>query len=180
MKDTLITLGICLVLTVALTFTTIVIVPAGHTGVAVKMGAVQDDVLQEGIHVKMPFAVKIKTIDNRVVRSDVDCTSASKDLQTVSATVAVNYRVDPKQSSTIYKNVGNKYEDVIVRPAVQESVNAIAAQYTAEELITQRQVVGEKMKDSLTDKISPYGLSVEVFNVINFSFRKNLIGQLQA
>lgn len=146
------------------------VVPTGHTGVVTRFGAVNGHVLSEGLHFTAPFITKVQEIDNRVVRVDVDVNSASKDLQTVSSTISVNYRVDPIKSAELYKNVGKSYEDIIVRPAVQEITKAVAAKFTAEELITNRQAVGEQMADALSEKINPYGMNIEVFNIINFDF----------
>lgn len=146
------------------------VVPTGHTGVVTRFGAVNGNILSEGLHFTAPFITNVKKIDNRVVRVDVDVNSASKDLQTVSSTISVNYRVNPLSSADLYKNVGTAYEETIVRPAVQEITKAIAAQFTAEELITKRQSVGDLMAEALTEKISPYGMSIEVFNIINFDF----------
>lgn len=179
MKKTVIGI-VSAVIVVVLVCTVTCIIPAGHTGVIIKLGAVQDEVLQEGFHVKTPFITKIKKIDNRVIRVDVDGSSSSKDLQTIGATVSVNYRVNTSQSSTLYKNVGNKYEDVVVRPAIQESLKAVAAQYTAEELITRRQDVSEQMKENLSEKISSYGLTVEKFNILNFNFSEEFDRAIEA
>lgn len=151
-------------------FNSFTIVDSGKTGVVTTFGAVSDTVLQEGIHFKVPFVTKIVKIDNRVARTDVDGVSASKDLQTIKTTVSVNYRVDKNTSSNIYKNVGKDYENIIIKPAVQECIKSVTAKYNAEELITKRQDVSDQMKALLSDKISAYGLGIENFNVINFGF----------
>lgn len=156
------------------------VVPGGHTGVVITTGSVNDNVLPEGLHFVTPFITKVKKIDNRVVRTDVDVSSASKDLQTVTGTMSVNYRVNPKSSAQLYKNVGKKYEEVIVRPAIQETTKAVVAKFTAEELITNRQSVSEQMKVALKEKVSPYGLDVEVFNVINFDFSEEFNAAIEA
>ena len=148
----------------------IVIVPAGHTGVVVTLGAVGEDVLSEGMHFKAPFVTNVVVMDNRVLKTEVESSSASKDLQTVSSVIALNYRVGKENSASLYKNVGTNYETIIVNPAIQECVKAVTAKYTAEELITERQVVGDQMKDALSEKISPYGLDIEVFNIVSFDF----------
>ena len=156
------------------------IVPSGHTGVVVKMGAVQDQVLSEGPHLKTPFVTKIVKIDNRVIRTDVDGESASKDLQTVSSTVSINYSVDKEKSAYIYKNVGKDFENVVLRPAVQETVKAVVANYTAEELITERQSVSSSMKEILENRIKSYGLSVQEVNIINFNFSTEFNAAIEA
>ncbi len=131
-----------LTLTLCVSFRTI---PAGHTGIVTRFGAVSDTVLGEGLHIVTPYITKVVKMDNRVTRTDVDVNSASKDLQTVSSTISVNYRVNADSSASLYKNVGRNYDTVILRPAVQETTKAIVARFTAEELITERQLVSELM-----------------------------------
>ena len=161
-------------------FNCFVTVPAGHTGVVLQFGAVSDTVLDEGLHLKIPFVTKIVNVDNRVLKTEVSSSSASKDLQTISSTISLNYRVDRQNSANLYKNVGTRFEEVIVNPAIQECVKAVAAQFTAEELITQRQQVGDQMKALLEEKISPFGLSIEVFNIISFDFSEEFNEAIEA
>jgi prohibitin 2 len=95
---------------------------------------------------------------------------ASKDLQDVSIVTAVNYRVNGKKATDLFRNVGTKYEENIVAPAIQESIKSISALYTAEELIIKRQEVSSKMQEKLQSKVEKYGLIIDNFNVINFNF----------
>lgn len=155
-------------------------IPAGHTGVVTKFGAVNDTVLNEGLHMVTPYVTKVVKMDNRVIRTDVDVNSASKDLQTVSSTISVNYRINPDSSAKLYKNVGKDYDTVIVRPAVQETTKAIVAQFTAEELITKRQSVSDLMAAALSEKINPYGMTIEVFNILNFDFSEEFNKAIEA
>ena len=136
---------VCAVLFV--TACTFSVVPAGSTGVLVTMGHPSNNGMQAGPHLKIPFAQKIVMIDNRVQRTDVDGSGASRDLQTISTSVSVNYRVQSAQSAAIYREVGTDWENVIVRPAVQECMKAVQSQYTAEELITKRSEVGQAMQE---------------------------------
>ncbi len=166
-----------LILTLCVSFRTI---PAGHTGVVTMFGAVSDAVLGEGLHMVTPYITKVVKMDNRVTRTDVDVNSASKDLQTVSSTISVNYRVNADSSAVLYKNVGRNYDTVILRPAVQETTKAIVAQFTAEELITKRQSVSELMAQALSEKINPYGMTIEVFNILNFDFSEEFNKAIEA
>lgn len=155
-------------------------VKAGHTGVITTFGKVDDKVLGEGLHFKVPFVQELTQIDNRVLKTDVESSSASKDLQTVSSTISVNYRIGKENSAQIYQNVGVAFDEVIVKPAIQECVKAVTAQYTAEELITNRQVISQKMEDALAGKINPYGLNIEVFNIISFDFSNEFNAAIEA
>lgn len=155
-------------------------IPAGHTGVVTQFGAVSDQVLTEGLHFTVPYITQVVKIDNRVLKTEVSSSSASKDLQTVSSTIALNYRVKNEASAQLYKNVGVNYESVIVNPAIQECVKAVTAKFTAEELITNRQMVGDQMRELLQEKIGPYGLQIEVFNIISFDFSEEFNAAIEA
>jgi regulator of protease activity HflC (stomatin/prohibitin superfamily) len=126
--------------------------------------------LEEGLHLKAPFVQTVKQMNNRTQKAEASGTASSNDLQIVSYVVAVNYRVNNSSSASLYKNVGMDYENVVLVPAIQESIKAVSAQYTAEQLITQRQTVGDDIKAALSEKINSYGITVEIFNIVNFDF----------
>ena len=155
-------------------------VTAGHSGVVTTFGKVSDTVLSEGLHFKIPFVQKIVLVDNRVLKAEADCSSASKDLQTVRSTIAVNYKVMNSYSASVYKNIGMDYESVIIIPAVQECVKAVTARFTAEELITNRQNVSDLMSEQLKDKIGSYGIDVQIFNIISFDFTEEYNAAVEA
>lgn len=169
--------GLFALITVLLGFR---IVPAGHTGVVIHLGKVSDNILEEGFHVVTPYVTSIYKMDNRVTKVEVDASSASKDLQNVTSRVSLNYRVDRSSSASLYKNVGKDFEEVIIRPAIQECIKAATAQYTAEELITKRQDVGAQIKGLIVEKIEPYGLRAEIFNIVNFEFSEEFNKAIEA
>lgn len=165
---------------IILGFSSFAIVSPGHTGVVVTLGKVSDRVLEEGLHIKIPFVQSVEQIDNRVLKTEVESNAASKDLQTISSKVSINYRVNKSSSAEIYKNVGTDFTNVIVNPAIQECVKSIAAKYTAEELITNRAIVSTEMEEAISQKINPYGLSIEVFNIVNFDFSEEFNKAIEA
>lgn len=173
-------LSVILIIVLATLFSAFAIVPAGHTGVVTRFSAVTGQVMSEGLNFKIPFVTKVISIDNRVLKAEVESKSASKDLQTVTSTISLNYRVDKGSSADIYQNIGLDYENVIVIPAILESVKAVTAKYTAEELITKRQAISELMCEALAEKINPHGLSIEVFNIINFDFSEEFNAAIEA
>lgn len=155
------------------------IVEPGHTGVVVTLGKVNEGVLSEGMHVKAPFVQRVVKIDNRIVKLEVSTEAFSKDLQTVSTTLAINYRVDSAKSYSIYKNIGANYEAVLVTPAVNEVLKAITAKYTAEESVTNRSLISEGLVEGLNEKLNASGLYVTDVNIINFDFSEAFITAIE-
>lgn len=157
----------------------ITIVDAGHTGVINTLGQVSENVLQEGIHLKIPFVQRIIKMDNRIVKLEVETEAFSKDLQTVDTKLAINYRVSKDKSYAIYKNVGSDYETVLVHPAVNEVLKAITAQYTAEESVANRSLISQGLINELNNKLNKNGIYVEDVNIINFEFSEAYIAAIE-
>lgn len=165
---------------IILIFNSFTTVRAGHSGVIVTFGEVSERVLSEGLHFKIPFAQNIVLVDNRVQKAEAVCSAASKDLQTVSSTVAVNYKVLNSYSASVYKNIGLDYESIIITPAIQECVKAVTAKFTAEELITNRQSIGDQMMELLKNKVSAYGIEIQIFNITTFDFTAEYNAAIEA
>ncbi|MBR2615676.1 MAG: prohibitin family protein [Clostridia bacterium] len=170
---------ILVILAVFLLANSFVVVEAGTTGVVMTLGRVGDNVLTEGFHPKIPFAQKVVKIDNRVTKLEVITEAFSKDLQTVSTTLAINYRVDPGKSHHLYKNIGTGYENVLVVPAVNEVLKAITAQYTAEESVTDRTIISSGLIEGLNEKLNEDGLYVTDVNILNFDFSEAFINAIE-
>lgn len=161
---------IVIVLAAIVLINCLTVVEPGHTGVVVTLGRVEERVMQEGIHFKIPFVQEVVKIDNRIIKLEVSTEAFSKDLQSVQTTLAINYRVDTSKSYSIYKNIGSAYEAVLIDPAVNEVLKATTAKYTAEESVTNRTLVSEGLVAGLNEKLNEIGLYITDVNIINFDF----------
>jgi len=157
------------------------IVGAGERGVVFsKFGGVKEQILSEGLHFKIPFIEDIIPVDVKVQKAETDATAASKDLQTISSTIALNYHIDPGKVNTVYQNLGIFFKDRVIDPAVQESVKAVAAEFTAEELITRRSEVSQKIEENMTARLLKFNIITDGFNIIDFSFSREFNAAIEA
>ncbi len=179
-KGRLIATLIVLALVLAIGLSSFAVVPAGHTGVVVTMGRVSDNVLQEGVHFKLPFVQEIVQIDNRIVKLEVSTEAFSKDLQTVTTVLAVNYRISKNMSYSIYKEVGADFEAVLVSPAVNEALKAVVARYTASDLVASRSDVSVQLDNNLNEKLNVRGIYIEDLNIIDWDFSPEYIAAVEA
>ncbi|MBQ1553056.1 MAG: prohibitin family protein [Clostridia bacterium] len=169
-----------LLLAVVIVANAVTVVDAGHTGVIVTLGKVNDEVvLQEGVHAKIPFIQNIVKIDNRIRKLEVNTQAFSKDLQSVDTVLAINYRVDTAKSNSIYKNIGADYESVLIVPAVNEVLKAITATYTAEESVTNRALISDGLVEGLNEKLNSIGLYITDVNIIDFDFSEAFITAIE-
>lgn len=158
------------ILVVILLFSSVTTIKSGEVGIRVRFGKVVNRKTTEGINFKIPVIEKIEKMNVRVQKVEVQTASSSKDLQEVEMSLAVNYQIDKDKARDLYKTVGTGYDEVILEPAIQESIKAVTSKYTAEELITNRSEVSEKCQEELNKKVSKYGLKVNDFNITNFNF----------
>lgn len=162
-------LGAVIVVIVILLFMSFGTVKAGNVGVKTRFGNVVGTV-DPGLYVKWPLIEHVTSMDVQTQKDQVDATAASNDLQSVTATVAVNYHVESQDAFKIFSNIGPDYADRVISPAIQESVKSATANYTAEQLITEREKVREDILTLLTTKLQVYGVQTDSLNIVNFAF----------
>lgn len=156
------------------------IVPAGSTGVVLTLGKVSQNSMSEGFHLKIPFIQDVEDMSNKIQVYETPSSAVSKDLQTISSTIAVNYRLVSDKSADMYKDVGIEYQTILITPAVQECMKSVTSKYTAEELITKRQTVGDEVKDALGERLNSYGIYIEKFNIVDFDFSSEYNNAIEA
>ena len=144
----------------------------GQRGVLMTFGAVQEGVLDPGLHLKLPFMQSVAKMDVQVQNSQAAETSASLDLQNVSTTVATNWHILPADAEWVYQHIGNEPDlvDKIIRPAISNSVKAVTAHYNAEDLIIHRDDVRDKIQAQITSELQPYRVVVDSVNITDFHF----------
>ncbi len=165
-----------IIIVIAIVFALIIIakcfsiVPTGYVGIKTRFGKATDGILQEGLHFKMPFIEEIIKIDCRIKKVETISEASTKDMQTVLTSIAVNYNVNKDNANKLYREIGTDYENIIIAPAILESIKSAMAGYTAEELITKRSEVSNQIQTALIDKISDNGFTVTEFNITNIDF----------
>ncbi|MFH6604461.1 prohibitin family protein [Maribacter algicola] len=153
---------------------------AGERGVVQNFGAVQDKVLNEGIHFKIPIVQTVIFMDVKIQKAMTDAASSSSDLQDVDLSVALNYHIIPDKANLVYQTIGVEFKERIIDPAIQEVMKAVSARYTAEELITKRPAVSTEMQQALTSRLLASNIAVDAFSIISFSFSQTFTDAIEA
>ncbi len=176
----IITAGFVLVILAILLFSSFTTVPSGHRGVLIQLGAVKPTVLEEGINFKIPFIQAVIPMEVRVKKAEDSQAASTKDLQTVKTTIAVNYHLEPNAVNKVYQEIGLDYENRIIDPAISEALKAVTSLYQADELISKRDEVSEKVKEALAQKISKYHIVLSDINIREFSFSEEFNESIEA
>ena len=171
---------IIIIVVIILGTSSYVIVESGHVGVVRMLGAVQMEPLSEGFHIIKPFLDKVEQIDVRLTKVTSKSAAASKDLQTVQTQVTVQYSIIGPTAPLTYQTIGKRdtVATTVIEPAIQESVKAVTAQYTAEQLVTKRAEVKQQIQKAidnfihvtLSDKKVPTALKISNVAITDFEF----------
>ena len=148
------------------------LVGPGERGVMMRFGKVQDAILDEGIHPIFPIFTSVKTLSVRVQKTDLKADAASKDLQSITTDLAVNWNVDPAKVNQVFQQIVDEEQIVtsILSPAISEVLKAATSKKTAEEIITKRTELKTEIDNSLKKRLEPYGVIVRDVSLINFGF----------
>lgn len=159
----------CLLIMLFGCFTTI---HSGEIGIKTKFGKIIGVTTNEGIVWKSPIE-SINKINIKVQKYENDKTldTSTKDMQVVNnIKVVINYQIDGAKAVDLYKNVGKKYEQIVLEPAIQETVKGVISKYTSEELVTKRSEISLDINNTLNERLSTYGIKSVGVAINNFDF----------
>jgi prohibitin 2 len=168
------------IIIVIIVMQSVVVVQAGHRGVVVYLGAVENKVLGEGLHFIIPFAEQVIQLEVRTLKFQADASAASNDLQEVATVIALNYHIDPSKSNIIYQQLGADYTNRIIAPTIQESVKASVAKFNAEELITKRETAKAVIAQAIRNTLSSRDITVETVFITDFKFSEAFASQVES
>jgi len=164
--------GVLAAAIILLGFSSFVIINPGEAGVISILGKARDGSLLEGIHIKPPLISKVDIYDVTVQKFEVPAQSSTKDLQDLSASFAINFRLDPTQVVEVRRKQGTLQNIVskIIAPQTQESFKIAAARRTVEEAITKRDELKRDFDTALGERLDKYGIIVLDTSVVDLAF----------
>lgn len=164
--------GILAAALILLSFSSFVIINPGQAGVLSILGKARDGALLEGIHLKPPLISAVDIYDVTVQKFEVPAQSSTKDLQDLSASFAINFRLDPTQVVEVRRKQGTLQNIVskIIAPQTQESFKIAAARRTVEEAITKRDELKRDFDLALGERLDKYGIIILDTSVVDLAF----------
>lgn len=156
------------------------IISPGERGVVIQLGSVQDKIMSEGFNLKVPWVQQVQKLDVKTQKEEVGVSAASKDLQTVTTKIALNYHLSTDKVNKLWQLVGSEYKTRIIDPAIQEAVKASTAKFTAEELITKRPEVKEATKVVLAERLAREFIFVDELSIVDFDFSQSFNDAIEA
>jgi len=155
------------------------IVPTGYTGILTTFGAVEERTVSAGINFIAPWQ-RVVTMDNRAQKVEITTSAFSSDIQQVDIIMSVNYCIDQQTARELYRTVGKNYYESIMYPRIQENTKAIFSQYTAENLISKREILSSSIVDLMREDMQGYGIQIISIAVEDLDFTDAFTSAVEA
>ena len=155
-------------------------IDAGHVGVQVLFGKVQDGVITEGLTLINPlFDVKQMTVQTQNYtmsgvfeegkkKGDDAIKVLSKDGLEVVIDLTILYKIVPSDAPRMYRELGLDYEDKIIRPITRTGIREGASNYDAISLFSEKREAFElDIKNRIEGELKRRGVFLEQMLVRN-------------
>jgi len=150
---------------------TFVIVPAGHRGVVLWWGSVEQRIMGEGLNFKVPVAERVIKVDVKVQPhpfKEID--AASKEYQMVKLTGMMNFHIDPSFVNDLYQKVGLDFANKVIDPAFNDFVKEVVPIYPITEILPKREEIRKRAMTKLGDNLARYHIIVDDIYFANIRF----------
>ena len=162
--------GALAVLAIIVFFSSFYTIRSTERGVLATFGRMSDTVVEDGLHLKIPFIQTIKRVNVQQKKHDGKENSYTRDVQTSVVEYTINYELVRENVSKLMKNVGEDYHNRIVVPFIRSAMKEAFGNFAATEIVENRDAVRREIENTLRRTLdSNYFMNIQ-FQLVDIDF----------
>lgn len=162
--------GIAIFFALLVVFSSFYTVKSTERGVLSTFGRIQDRVIGDGLHFKIPFVQTVKHVNIQQKKFDGKENSYTRDVQTSEVDYTINYDLVKDNVAKLMKNVGEDYHNRIVVPYVRSALKESFGNFAATHIVENRDKVRRQIEDKLRETLSKEYFTNIHFQLVNIDF----------
>lgn len=135
-------------------------------------GKFSKTVYSEGFHLRLPIVTTPIIFETRTRYVEETSSTANRDLQNVDFQIRVLYKPDQSKLPEIASEVGINYAEKLLSAIVKEVAKTIIAQYSAQQLVSNRDLVSRDIKGALRERLINFNILLDEVTLTHISFSK--------
>jgi prohibitin 1 len=143
-------------------------------------GGVRDDVRGEGTHFMIPVVQRPIIIDVRTKPREIPSVTGTKDLQMANIKMRVLWRPVVEELPILYRELGTDFDERVLPSIGNEVLKAVVAQYNAEELLSKREEVSNRIKVEMSKRARHFHLQLDDVSVTHLTFGREFMKAIEA
>jgi len=146
-------------------------VDEGYRGVKTRFGKIEGDPLAPGLHFYNPFTADVEEFEVREKKLEAQTQAFTQDTQNVTISYAVTYYPDPLAVNMLYSQFGkHNWDEKIVPQAVLGSIKDVVGQYTADTLVSKREIATRNAEAEIKRTLADRKVIVTKLDITNLDF----------
>ena len=161
------------------------VIDPNERGIDVKLGQMQDEIIQPGWHWRTPFVTETRKFKLEPKTYEVSFSvgndgAITKDMQTVGATVAVRYVYD----ETRIKDIVTLYaKDSVIENAMKDNVKAslkeTTGKYSIYDLVAHQNEITAEVANAMLTRMSNYPIAINQTTITNWDWSEDFDRQIK-
>ncbi|MBR3958688.1 MAG: prohibitin family protein [Bacteroidales bacterium] len=160
---------LCLLLLITV-FSSFYTIKSTERGVLSTFGKISPNVIEDGLHVKIPFIQTVKKVNIQQKKFDGKENSYTRDVQTSEVQYTINYDLVRENVNNLIRNVGDDYHNRVVVPFIRSAMKEAFGNFAATEIVENRDAVRREIENTLRRTLdSNYFLNIQ-FQLVDIDF----------